>query len=73
MPWLASRVLYKLSRKSIFMLTFAYQARDASGKTISGIQEALNEDNAINTLMTRGLMVLSLQQKSATKRDEDIR
>ena len=37
------------------MLTFAYQARDASGKTISGVQEALNEDNAINTLMSRGL------------------
>lgn len=50
------------------MLTFAYQARDASGKTISGTQEALNEDNAINTLMTRGLMVLSISQKSVAKR-----
>ncbi len=50
------------------MLTFAYQARDAAGKTVSGVQEALNEDNAINTLMTRGLMVLSIQQKSVTKR-----
>ncbi len=50
------------------MLTFAYQARDAAGKTISGVQEALNEDNAINTLMTRGLMVLSISQKSVTKR-----
>jgi type IV pilus assembly protein PilC len=49
------------------MLTFAYQARDAAGKTISGVQEAINEDNAINTLMTRGLMVLSIQQKSASK------
>jgi len=47
------------------MLTYAYQARDSSGKTVSGIQEALNEDNAINTLMSRGLMVLSLQQKAA--------
>ena len=50
------------------MMTFAYQARDAAGKTISGVQEALNEDNAISTLMTRGFMVLSIQQKSATKR-----
>lgn len=50
------------------MLTFAYQARDAAGKTVSGVQEALNEDNAINTLMTRGLMVLSISQKSVTKR-----
>jgi type IV pilus assembly protein PilC len=50
------------------MLTFAYQARDATGKTVSGVQEALSEDNAINTLMTRGLMVLSIQQKSVAKR-----
>src|SRR5688572_7555658 len=49
------------------MLTFAYQARDSAGKTISGIQEALNEDNAVNTLMSRGLMVLSLQQKAGGK------
>ena len=51
----------------IGMLTFAYQARDPAGKTISGIQEALNEDNCVNTLMARGLMVLSLQQKAASK------
>jgi len=49
------------------MLTFAYQARDAQGSSVSGLQEALNEENAINTLMTRGLMVLSIQQKSVTK------
>src|SRR3954469_7000359 len=47
------------------MYTFAYQARDASGRISSGVQEALNEDNAVNTLMSRGLMVLSLQQKAA--------
>src|SRR6185436_17087571 len=47
------------------MTTFSYQARDASGKIVSGIQDALNEDNAITSLMSRGLMVLSLQQKSA--------
>ncbi len=34
---------------------------------ISGVQEALNEDNAINTLMARGLMVLSIQQKSVSR------
>lgn len=49
------------------MLTFAYQARDSSGKIITGLQEALNEDNCINTLMGRGLMVLSLQQKAVSK------
>src|SRR5215468_702342 len=46
------------------MITFAYQARDASGKIVSGIQDALNEDNAVTSLMSRGLMVLSLQKKS---------
>ncbi|MGV3532366.1 MAG: type II secretion system F family protein, partial [Chthoniobacteraceae bacterium] len=49
------------------MLTFAYQARDSGGKMISGVQEALNEDNAINTLMARGLMVLSIQQKAVSR------
>jgi type IV pilus assembly protein PilC len=50
------------------MNTFSYQARDPSGKIVSGIQEALNEDNAVTSLMSRGLMVLSLQQKAATRR-----
>lgn len=49
------------------MMTFAYQARDASGKMISGVQEALNEDNAVNTLMARGLMVLAIQQKAVSR------
>jgi len=47
------------------MMTFSYQARDASGKIISGVQDALNEDNAVTSLMSRGLMVLSLTQKAA--------
>src|SRR5688572_8714685 len=50
------------------MTTFSYQARDASGKIVSGIQDALNEDNAVTSLMSRGLMVLSLQQKAARSR-----
>src|SRR5438132_7069863 len=54
-----------LSMEIISMITFSYQARDPSGKIVSGIQDALNEDNAITSLMSRGLMVLSLQQKSA--------
>jgi type IV pilus assembly protein PilC len=49
------------------MLTFAYQARDSSGKVSSGVQEGLNEENAVNALMARGLLVLSIQQKSASK------
>jgi len=49
------------------MKLFAYQARDSSGKILSGVQEAVSEDNAINTLMTRGLMVLSIQQKAGGK------
>src|SRR5207237_9564240 len=50
------------------MITFAYQARDASGRIVSGIQDALNEDSAVTSLMSRGLMVLSLQQKAAASR-----
>src|SRR6476469_3280122 len=50
------------------MITFSYQARDAAGRIVSGIQEALNEDNAVTSLMSRGLMVLSLQQKAAATR-----
>jgi type IV pilus assembly protein PilC len=49
------------------MLSFAYQARDNNGRTVSGVQGGLNEENAINTLMARGLMVLSIQQRSASK------
>jgi len=49
------------------MLTFAYQARDSAGKVISGVQEGLNEENAVNALMSRGLLVLSIQQKAASK------
>src|SRR6266436_1224081 len=47
------------------MITFAYQARDASGRIVSGIQDALKEDNAVTSLMSKGLMVLSLQKKAA--------
>src|SRR5438445_13302493 len=50
------------------MTTFSYQARDASGRIISGIQDALNEDNAVTSLMSRGLMVLSLQRKAVSAR-----
>lgn len=49
------------------MMTFAYEARDASGKTVTGVQAALNEENAINALMTRGLLVLSIQEKAGGK------
>src|SRR4051794_28177678 len=49
------------------MLTFAYQARDSNGRTVSGVQDGLNEENAINTLMARGLMVLSIQQRAGGK------
>src|SRR2546423_956956 len=46
------------------MITFSYQARDAAGRIVSGVQEALNEDNAVTSLMSRGVMVLSLQRKA---------
>ena len=50
------------------MITFSYQARDAHGKIVSGVQDAINEDNAIASLMGRGLMVLSLQKKAEASR-----
>ena len=49
------------------MFTFAYQARDSAGKISSGVQEGLNEENAVGALMARGLLVLSIQQKAASK------
>lgn len=52
------------------MITFSYQARDSHGKIVSGIQDALNEDNAVTSLMNRGLMVLSLQQKAVASRSK---
>jgi len=45
------------------MITYAYQARDPQGKTVTGLADAINEENAINTLMARGLMVLSLDEQ----------
>jgi type IV pilus assembly protein PilC len=53
------------------MMTFSYQARDGSGNIVNGIQEAINEDNAVTSLMSRGLMVLSLQQKASAARKKD--
>ena len=50
------------------MITFSYQARDSAGKIVSGIQDAINEDNAMTSLMSRGLMVLSLQKKASITR-----
>jgi type IV pilus assembly protein PilC len=50
------------------MITFSYQARDAGGRIVSGVQDAINEDNAIASLMGRGLMVLSLQKKAEASR-----
>ncbi|HEY3662171.1 MAG TPA: type II secretion system F family protein [Chthoniobacterales bacterium] len=53
------------------MLTFSYQARDSAGNIVNGIQDAINEDNAVTSLMSRGLMVLSLQQKAAASRTKN--
>jgi type IV pilus assembly protein PilC len=53
------------------MMTFSYQARDGAGNIVNGIQDAINEDNAVTSLMSRGLMVLSLQQKAASSRSKN--
>src|SRR5690242_7814381 len=52
------------------MMTFSYQARDGAGNIVNGVQDAINEDNAVTSLMSRGLMVLSLQQKAAATRQK---
>ena len=52
-------------------MTFSYQARDGAGNIVNGIQDAINEDNAVTSLMSRGLMVLSLQQKAASSRSKN--
>ena len=49
------------------MITYAYQARDTQGKTVTGVAEAINEENAISTLMGRGLMVLSIEQRAVKR------
>jgi type IV pilus assembly protein PilC len=49
------------------MITYAYQARDAQGKTVTGAADAINEENAINILMGRGLMVLSIEEKTVRR------
>jgi type IV pilus assembly protein PilC len=50
------------------MITFAYQARDNSGKIVSGSCESVSQDTAISNLMSKGLMVLSIQQKAQAKK-----
>ncbi len=47
------------------MMSFSYEARDPAGKTVSGTLNALNQENAVSSLMSRGLMVLSIRQRSA--------
>ena len=49
------------------MITYAYQARNPEGKTVSGQTDAVNEENAISILMARGLLVLSLEEKEIRK------
>ncbi|MEI8235289.1 MAG: type II secretion system F family protein [Verrucomicrobiota bacterium] len=54
------------------MITYAYQARSSDGKTVSGLTDAINEDNAINVLMARGLMVLSLEERSVGRSNRKV-
>ncbi len=49
------------------MLAFQYQARDASGKTVSGEIEAADQQSAAVSLLDRQLMVVSLSPVSKRK------
>lgn len=56
------------------MPTFNYQARDASGKVISGEIDAIDQTAAVAVLMDRNLMVTSVKagpmRKAGTKRQQ---
>ena len=56
-----------LGAKDGEMLTFSYQARDASGKLVSGEIEAPDQQSAANILVSRNLMVVALKSGSARK------
>jgi type IV pilus assembly protein PilC len=50
------------------MMTFDYQARDASGKTVGGQIEAADQQSAAGALMQRNLMVVALKAGVTKKR-----
>ena len=50
------------------MFTFQYQARDNKGKISTGSIEALNEENAVSVLGSKGLIILGLQQTSKKRK-----
>lgn len=49
------------------MASFIYQARDASGRPISGDIEAVDTQGAASSLMDRGLMVISIRAGAVRK------
>jgi type IV pilus assembly protein PilC len=49
------------------MVTYAYQARDASGKSVNGLVEAPDQQTAANILISRNLMVVVLKPGSSRK------
>ena len=53
------------------MLTFEYQARDTSGKVVSGQVEASDQKGAATILTNRNLMVISLKPGSGPARKID--
>jgi type IV pilus assembly protein PilC len=49
------------------MAEFTYQARNATGKTVSGTVHAANENDALGELRRQNLVVLSLTERAAKK------
>lgn len=47
------------------MATFAYVAKDKTGKEVKGTQDASNKDALIKNLRAKGLMVASVQEEKA--------
>lgn len=55
------------------MLLFAYEARDPDGKSFNGVQEAIDEDNAVSAIMSRGLLVMSIKETISPKKPDKIK
>lgn len=54
------------------MPTFQYKARKSNGETEIDTVEAASQDQAVNILQQKGLMVLSVSRKETAKEDREI-
>ena len=55
------------------MASFAYQARDDRGQVMGGMIDAGSQENAMSSLLERGLVIISLTQQQEQKRAREPR